>query len=95
MGRRGPDDIEWQKCKQEVARRDGGVCCFCKTMSGKDYNLFMKSFAPADVPFHMLKVIDPAHRKTAGTNLGLIYDPDNVFQYFRLDIYKNKYYLLV
>ena len=92
--RRGPDDIEWQKCKKEVARRDGGVCCFCKTMTPKERSLFFQSFGKADVPYHMSQLLDPAHRLTAGTNPDIMYDPDNVFQlcrvhHDRLDTYRD------
>lgn len=94
MGRRGSDDLKWQACKKEVARRDGGICCFCKTMTPLEYKRFVASFGTVGIPYTFLKTIDPAHRVAVSTDQSIMYDPDNVFHlcrihHDRLDAYKD------
>lgn len=75
MGRRGPDDLEWQKAKEEVWRRDGKRCCLCHCLTFKE----LQERKDAGYCFQSFSIIDPAHWKPVGTNIKLMYDPDNIF----------------
>ena len=55
MGRRGPDDLEWKKVKEEVKKRDKGIDRMLKIVTPIEMVKLKKNAGP------FLHTLDPAH----------------------------------
>lgn len=91
--RRDANDIHWQVCKQKVFELDGHRCCLCKCATAAEMIAFKKSM---EGEMDQTKIIDPAHYKSVSTNVGIMYDPNNVFcicrtMHNRIDYMKDPY----
>ncbi len=73
MGRRGPEDDEWQELKVRVKDRDRNQDRLIRILTVREVALLKRS-AP---PFLLIQ-LDPAHIYPVSTHPKLVYDDDNV-----------------
>lgn len=75
--RRTSEDIEWQNVKEEVRKRDGGMCVLCRILTKAEYRQFLRSR-----PVY-IDVIDPAHHESVSGHIEGTYDKDNIYSLCR------------
>lgn len=76
-GRRSADDIEWKNVKEDVRKRDGGMCILCRILTREEYKKFINS-NPA-----YINIIDPAHYESVSGHIEGLYDADNIYSLCR------------
>lgn len=90
MGRRGSDDLEWQKAKKKVRELDNNSCCICKCLTYAEA-IQMQDSCHGNGNF---ETIDPAHHYPVSIRPDLVYNTDEIyclcrFHHDRIDNYRD------
>lgn len=70
--RRGPDDKEWKKVKEEVKKRDKGLDRMIRICTPVEFVILKRNAGP------LLNILDPAHIIAVSENLSGTYLPFNI-----------------
>lgn len=88
MGRRGPDDLEWKKVKEEVKKRDKGIDRMVKIVTPIEMVKLRRNAGS------FLYIIDPAHYLAVSEAPEHIYEKNNIvslnrFSHSNLDNFRD------
>lgn len=75
VGHRSSEDEKWQQVKDEVFKRDKGLCRCCITMTPTELAIRNSR----NIPSYFLTNFDAAHYESVGNHVEKTYDINNIF----------------